>query len=56
VWLGLGMEPLEGSCGSVILDEEGYTVCFFRFLADRYPGCRFATAVDTLLKLDYHLA
>lgn len=56
VWLGMGMEPLNGSCGSAILDEDGNVVSFFRFLVDEYPGCGIGVAATTLSDFGYRIA
>ena len=55
LWLGNGIEPVNGSCGSVILDEDGNVVSFFRFLADKYPGCGLGVAASTLEEHGYYL-
>lgn len=55
VYLGTEMEPLNGSCGSVILDEDGDAVSFFHTLATKYPGCGLGVSAATLGKYPCHV-
>lgn len=56
VYFGNGIEPVNGSCGSAILDENGYVVSFFRFMLDDFSGLGIGTAASTLLNHGYHIA
>lgn len=56
LYLGNGVEKMDGSCGCVIVDEDGNAVSFSRFLDDKYPGCGLCVAASTLEKFGYHAA
>lgn len=51
-WLYLGndIEPTNGSCGSPILDKDGFVVSFFRFMTETFRGCGLGIAAGTLLE------
>lgn len=56
-WLYLGndIEPTNGSCGSPILDKDGFVVSFFRFMTETFRGCGLGIAAGTLLEYGYHV-
>ena len=47
--------PTAGSCGSVILDEDGKAVSFFRYVLESQPGFSIGVAASTLEKLGYNV-
>ena len=57
LWLEIenGSAPIDGSCGSPILDGEGRVVSFFRFLLHSDGRTGIGVAADELLKHGYEI-
>lgn len=49
-----GSEPVDGSCGSPILDEQGMVVGLFRFKIKGDQGCLAVSAME-LRRFDYEI-
>jgi hypothetical protein len=60
LWMGQGLvkEPVEGSCGSPVWDEDGNLVLFFRFVVSEGPeaGQAIGVAATELHKFGFDLA
>ncbi|KAI9795165.1 MAG: hypothetical protein M1816_000187 [Peltula sp. TS41687] len=46
-------DALQGSCGSVVSDEDGNAICLFRFERKEQPGYAIGVAASTLQKSGY---
>lgn len=57
VYVGNGREDsLQGSCGSVVLDEDSNAVSFFRFELAQQPGYAIGVAASTLQQFGYSVS